>query len=140
MPPEGELLKTFGERFRARIQRDSCEEQIIIGKRGHIFEDGARLGVFLALPTAKRWGFLRRRLQQAGFIPKQIAHTEGTLLFDGGDESQGRAALEAVRAKLRRVPSPEQLEQLNRARSLFNLKQNRGPEARGSVETAIPAC
>ena len=137
MPHEGELLTTFGERFRVGTQRDSCGEQIILGKRGHIFEDGERLGVFLALPTAKRWGFLRRKLQQAGFIPKQTGDTEGTLIFDSTDQSRGRIALEAVRTKVRRVPSQRQLDQLARTRSLFNLKQNREPDARGSVETTI---
>jgi hypothetical protein len=115
-------LVGFAERYRVRVQRDDCGEQLICGKFGHIYQHAAGLlGLVLEEPRSgksKRRSLLARRRKAfaAGLSLHQLGQVEAILLFDVGCPSQANLAVRLVGAKRRRVPSPAQLEILRRAR------------------------
>jgi hypothetical protein len=66
-------IKAFAEKYRVKVRRDDCGDEIIPGRqlaatsdrtenRSHVCgaSDDARLGICLFYPTAKRWNFTQR--------------------------------------------------------------------------------
>jgi len=112
-------IQEFAEKNRLKYRLDGCGDRIVFGRCGHIgdgYKDG-KLGVFVSLPTRRRWNFVRRKLLAPGFVIRQDADTEGVALFDPEDKKQVRLAQSVARIKTRRKPTPEQVAQLARMRS-----------------------
>ncbi len=141
-------IKTFAEKHRVKIQRDSCNDQIIAGKqffkdmphwerteyRSHVFdyEDGEHFGVCLMFAPPKKWGNARRKLEAAGFAIRQNGDTEGIGLFDPKNSQQAKLALKVAGVKTRRALTPERRQAMSEI-----LAQARVRRAQNSVQTPV---
>ena len=125
----------FCERFRLRLKRDRCGDQIIPGKFGHLYEHGPGVfGLVLEAPadSTRLDRMLRSRKRKAlaaGFVLHQEGDAEAILLFDPANPRQARLAVRLVGAKLKRVASTAQLEALRMAREARRIAQNHCAEA-----------
>ena len=98
-------IKDFAARYGVEARQNGCGDLIIPGWQYvtsrrcpeyacHIFDNGnGRFGIYLSFDTATEWAAAKKRLQAAGFVLRQDAHAEGTLLFDPADLQQVRLAL-----------------------------------------------
>jgi hypothetical protein len=121
-------LKEFAEQYRVRTRRDSCDEEIIPGKKfcSHIYDHGdGRFGLCLILQTPTKWTFAKKRLSGEGFSLRQDGDTEGTLLFDPTNEKQSRAAIRGAGIRYRRV-----LSEADRIARIARLNRGRTPKER----------
>jgi hypothetical protein len=114
-------IDDFGRTYHLKICTDECEEQIILGKLGHIFEYGSgRFGILLDEKAGSSQGRLllgrRKTALQAGFQMKQEAEFESVLLFNPDDSIQAELAIRLVKAKKKRTvhSSPASLQNLLR--------------------------
>src|SRR5262245_46642534 len=100
------------------MKRDDCGDLNIFGKRGDIYQYGSGLfGVtILHAPTAQHWNIYRAKLAAAGCRISQNGDSEGTAVFDPGNEQQSRLAIEAIRAKRKKRITPVQAEALRKGR------------------------
>lgn len=116
-------IEEFASLYRLRRRKDSCGEQIIPGKLGHIFDHGAgKFGIVLedtsSGPSRARVLLSRRRAAlKAGFSLTQQGDCESVLLFDPFDTAQARKAIRLVRARKKRLvqSSPASLNNLIKA-------------------------
>jgi hypothetical protein len=99
-------IQEFADRYRVRVRRDSCGDDIIPGKqfakdmpkreeyRSHIYDNGdGRFGVCLVYSTSVRNTTVKPRLTACGFTIGQVGHSECTALFDPANEQQARLAM-----------------------------------------------
>lgn len=101
---------------RLRTKRDECEETIIPGKFGQIYQHSASLfGVMYMFDSARKWGNARRRLIAQGFTLHQNGDTEGSLLFNPTPEAV-KLACQAVKIRKKRIATPGDFEKLARIR------------------------
>lgn len=100
------VIERFAETHRLRIRKDKCGDPVILGKKGHqIFDNGdGRLGVLFVFSSPKRWNNRRKLMTLAGFQPRQDAHTEGTALFNPGDQAQSKLAIKLTGVRTRLTP------------------------------------
>ncbi len=113
-------IQVFAERHRMTVTRDKCNEQIISGKQGHVYDYSAtELGVMFIPPdrTPRRWGNLRREALRAGMVLRQDGDSEGSLSFNPNNMTQCRLAMKIAGVKQRRGMSVKQTEVLSRARN-----------------------
>lgn len=78
----------------------------------HVFDysNGQSFGLCLLLETTRKWESYKRRAVAAGFILRQDAETEGTLLFDPANKAQVRLAFKLAGIKPKRVSARAGLE------------------------------
>src|ERR1700758_3198729 len=98
------VIEKFAETHRLRVSKDECGDPVIRGRKRHqIFDNGdGRLGVLLVFSSPKKWNNCRKLVTAAGFQSRQDASTEGTALFNPGDDEQSKLAIKitGVRPKL----------------------------------------
>jgi hypothetical protein len=111
-------IKQFAEKYKVKTKRDGCDDTIIAGKHGHVYEgfDSGRLGVCFMFGTPKKWNRVRKSVEAAGMKVTQNAHTEGCATFDPANTTQARLAVKLSGIKTRRIASPAQLAILALAR------------------------
>ena len=112
-------IKEFAERYKVNVRRDECNDAVVVGKRGSVydgFSDG-RLGVCVMSTTARKWNRVRQTMEAEGFTIKQNGDTEGGATFDPANSKQARLALKAAGIKTRRTASAAQLAVLEAARA-----------------------
>jgi hypothetical protein len=118
-------IQEFATSYQLKLRQDSCGDPIIPGKprkafrqedKHHIYADGDRLGLCLMHKSVKAFHNAQKRLVEAGFVPNQLADSEGTFLFDSNDSNQARVAIREAGCKEKRKMSPRQIEVLNRMR------------------------
>jgi hypothetical protein len=44
------------------LRRDDCGDYFIVGKKGHVYSDGAGYLLYSAAGSVRRWGFVKKRL------------------------------------------------------------------------------
>ena len=113
----GTTIDKIAEQHRLKISRDACNDPIIKGKLGEVYEysDGT-LGV-LFMPDeknkhperswARKWRIVRDACVAVGMTLVQDGDAEGALTFDPRDIGQVREAIKAAKVKTRRRVSPE---------------------------------
>src|SRR6266550_1403600 len=131
-------IKDFAENHKLKIGRDSCDEVIIAGKQGQIFEySDTEMGVLFMSGLEKRkgfpegrgigrwcpkkWGNIKRAALPLGMALRQNGDSEGSLSFDPNNKAQVRMAIKIAGARPKRQVSPERaavlIETLAKARS-----------------------
>ena len=121
-------IDQLAEQHRLRTRRDECNDTIIPGRVGQIYENGAgRLGVLYMPdsdakhePHPTRWNNRRRKLLAAGCQIKNDGDGEGVALFDPENQAQVRLAIQVAGVKRRRLLSPDA-----RAAALAGLEKGR---------------
>lgn len=134
-------IKEFADKHRLKVKRDECNDPIIPGRFGHIYEhdEKGQLGVYFEFSTARRWNFARQALVDRKLILRQDAQTEGTMLFDSSNLSQVSAICRFARLKTRRMLSEAQKRALEKARQSSPLNacvRSRAPEVRPAITDA----
>jgi hypothetical protein len=133
-------IRRFAEKHGLRVKRDDCGEFFTPCKRGMIYEHGS--GWFGAMvigrsARARAWTSVRRRLLAAGFTLHQDGDSEGSLLFNVGNEAQCREAIRVMGARRRRRYAPDVLQRMrDRAMGLGNSETD-PPIKKGVSATRI---
>jgi len=102
-------IKEFCSKYQVKSRRDDCDEEIIQGCLGHIFDYGSgKFGIVLedsscGLSKARLLLPRRRSAVRLGFVLAQSGDAESVLLFDPSDRKQGLAACRLVAAKRKRT-------------------------------------
>ena len=108
----------FAQKYCLRTRRDTCGDETIPGREGHISEYGrGRLLVVYVGMSGRRWGNVRRSLMAAGCSLAQDGDSQGSLVFDPRNGEQAQKAIEAIGAKRKRQMTPAQRDALAKARS-----------------------
>lgn len=138
-------IREFAVQWRLRVARDECDELVISGKRGHIYEhSSAALGLLFMPGRGRLWANAKKKIVAAGFTIRQDGEEEGTALFDPLNSGQVRLAIKLTGVKTSRVPSRAQLEALRKARDARRIEKIRCAEAhvaaqkRRVVQTKLP--
>lgn len=103
-----------------KVVKDQCDEEIILGRIGHIFDHGSGMyGIVLEDtpfgPSRARLLLSQRKAAlQGGFKMIQEGACESTLLFNPTDPNQAKLAIRLVKAARKRSvrPSPASLRNL----------------------------
>jgi hypothetical protein len=129
-------IDDFAQKHRLKVRRDECQEQIIMGRFGHISEHSRGLFdlVLEALPSSneldRRMRHRRRQAIAAGFELHQEGDVEAILLFDPTNQEHSNLAIRLAGVRPKRIPSVRQLDVLRKAR------QNRQPHcAQATIAT-----
>ena len=126
-------IEQFAEQHRLRTRRDECNDTIIPGRVGQIYDNGAgRRGVMYMPdpdgnrdPSPKRWNNRKRKLTAAGCQIKNDGDGEGIALFDPDNAVQVRLAIQVAgikRIRMSAPPSPAQVA----SRLLFSRRARPG--------------
>jgi hypothetical protein len=107
---EQPTTRRFAERWRLRVQRQSDNELVVVGRFGHIYKHGPEPNIFglvLEAPADstrmdKTLLSRKRRALQAGFRVHLEGDVEAILLFDAGDPAQAKLAIKLVGARQKR--------------------------------------
>jgi hypothetical protein len=109
-------IEQFADKHRLKARRDECNDTIIPGKFGQIYDNcDGRLGVmYMPDPHGKRdshpgrWNNRKRKLLAAGCQIKNDGDVEGIALFDPESPAQIRLAIQVAGIKRKRAVSDEQ--------------------------------
>jgi hypothetical protein len=108
-------LQQFAENHRLKVTRDTCGDAIIQGrlyKDANISEhdDGKLCMCWLTEESrAKKFNSVKRECLAAGMTIAQEGDDEAIFLFDGANAQQAKLAITSIRAKVKKVLSPEQV-------------------------------
>ena len=107
-------IEQFAAQHKLKPSQDDCNNPIIPGKVGHIFEGFGEglLGVYVDAETPRAWTYAQRKLVAAAMRVKQDGDTDGVAIFDQANRAQARVALKVAGIKTKRKaapPSPAQL-------------------------------
>jgi hypothetical protein len=124
--------ETFAEQHRLKVTRDECNDQIIQGRRGHLYFDGFELClmVFDGKPAIRsKWKALDGRLWMGD-------KTEGVqdVKITGIPLENARLAIQMCRIRQKRILSPEELER--RRGQMARVREGLGRTHPLSVECA----
>jgi hypothetical protein len=100
-------IETFAEPYRLKVTRDECNDQIIQGRRGHLYFDGAELCLMVldgkpAIPS--KWKALGGKLWMG-----DKAQGAQDVKVTGIPLENARAAIRMCRIRPKRILSPEEL-------------------------------
>jgi hypothetical protein len=118
-------IETFAQQHRLKVTRDECNDQVIQGKRGHLYFDGPELCLMVldGKPAIlSKWKALGCKL---GLGDK----TQGVqdVKITGIPLENARAAIRMCRIKPKRIMSDAQKAALDKARSLSPLRAQKHP-------------
>jgi hypothetical protein len=118
-------IEMFAEQYRLKVTRDECNDQVIQGRRGHLYFDGAELCLMVLdgkRANRSKWKALGGTLWM-GDISK---NTQGVRVQDVKITSipleSARLAIQMCQIKPRRIMTDAQKAVLDRARSLSPLR------------------
>jgi hypothetical protein len=127
--PAPNALQVFATAHRVNAKRDDCNEAIIPGTAGHVYDQGeGRFGVLLIFESKRQWTNSKRKLSAAGFTIRQDGDTEGTAIFDPADRKQCRLALRIAGVKRQRVLTDEQRQAAAARLATYRAVRNAGPQ------------
>jgi hypothetical protein len=105
-------IETFAEQHRLRVTRDECNDQIIQGRRGHLYFDGAELCLMVldGKPAiSSKW----KALSGKSWIGDISKSAQGVRVQDvriiGIPLENARLAIQMCRIRQKRILSPEEL-------------------------------
>jgi hypothetical protein len=116
-----DTIEQFAERNRLKTRIDRGDDtKVILGKLGHLYEYGpSTMGLcFIPEPDptkperTKLWNARKQACLDAGMTLQQDGDAEGCMSFDPANHRQSKLAISVVKAKTKRVMSPEQLAHL----------------------------
>ena len=122
------ILTTFAEKNRLKVSKDDCDDAIIAGKHGNIYEYGSgKLGVCIMSNSgnAYRWNRARAVFIAAGMEITQNGDHEGCAKFDPENAEQAKTAMLHAKGRTRRQVSPERREAM--LANLARARQDRQP-------------
>jgi hypothetical protein len=100
-------IETFAEQHRLRLTRDECNDQIIQGRRGHLYFDGAELCLMVldGKPANRsKWEALGGKLWMG-----DISENAQDVKITGIQLENARQAIRMCRIRQKRILSPEEL-------------------------------
>lgn len=95
----GELLREFGKEYRLKITRDECNDPIIRGSRGNLYEYSAnQIGLMMISDEGhpRLWNIVREKCLEAGMILHHNGDGEGSFSFDPANDVQARLAIKSA--------------------------------------------
>lgn len=115
-------IQEFAEAHRLKVTKDDCDDAIIQGRifESNIYtysEDGQTLGVMFITPAnnprVNLWKKFRTACLEVGMTqvqggPAEFGSSEGAFTFDSTDRKQAKVAINGIRARAKKVVSPEQ--------------------------------
>jgi hypothetical protein len=110
-------IETFAEQHRLKVTRDECKDQIIEGRRGHLYFDGPDLCLMVldGQPAIRsNWAELGGNLWMGYISP----HPKTGIKIIGIPPENAKLAIRMCRIKAKRIMSEAQKAVLDRARSL----------------------
>lgn len=120
-------LKGFAAKYRLKIKLDECGDAIVQGKHGTLYEySDSLLGMTFMPPTAhgRRWAAAQREMLAVGMVITQNGDAEGAGSFDGHGIVQAKLAIRLVKARAKKVVSPETLERLRKQSATLRKAEN----------------
>jgi len=132
-------IETFAEQHRLKVSRDECNDQIIQGRRGHLYFDGAELCLMVldgkpAIPP--RWKALGGKLWLGDISKNAQGVRAQDVKITGIPLENARLAIRTCRIKPKRIMTDAQKAALDKARSLLPLRppaQRHGLESTGEA-------
>lgn len=114
-------ITEFAMQHRLKVTKDDCGDPVIAGRidESNIYEyslDGT-LGVMFITdgkkaPRTGLWNKFQAACLDAGMTPRQVGDAEGAFSFDPANAKQAKTAIKGIRARIKRVMTPEQLAKL----------------------------
>jgi hypothetical protein len=98
------------------LSKDDCDDLIILGRiyESNCYEysvDGHTLGVMFITdgksPRTELWKKFKIACLSSGMTLRQEGDAEGAFSFDPANPSQAKVAIDGIRARTKRVVSPE---------------------------------
>jgi hypothetical protein len=122
-------ISEFATEHRLKVTRDDCGDPMILGRiyESNIYDySDTELGVMFITdgkkaPRTGLWNTFKTACVSAGMTPRQTGHAEGAFSFDPANPTQAKTAIRGIRARVRRVMTPEALERL--AKTAFLAKK-----------------
>lgn len=115
-------LQSFAEKYRLKITRDVCGDQVVLGRHGDICDFGDDLhlcGTFCACGSGKKFSRLRagriRQALQENFGQRHqggIGGDEAVVLFSPTDQRSAQFFIRALGIRRKRRVSPDVAERL----------------------------
>jgi hypothetical protein len=110
-------IQQFAEKYRLKVTRDSCGDAIVQGrlyKDANIseYDEGLCMCWLTKESHAKKFNSTKRACLSAGMTIVQEGDDEAIFLFDGANNRQAKLAISSIRAKVKKVLSPEALAKL----------------------------
>src|SRR5690348_5412376 len=110
-------IREFAEQHRFKTVRDECDDVIVPGRFGHVYEYSAELLGACVIsrdrrgdpkpPSPYRWNRAREAFVKAGMTITQSGDAEGCAIFSAKDEKQIRVAVQQLGIRPKRQMSPE---------------------------------
>jgi hypothetical protein len=104
--------ETFAEQHRLKVTRDECNDQIIPGRRGHLYFDGAELCpmVLAGKPAIRsKWKALGGKLWMGDISENAQGVRVQDVKITGIPLENARLAIRMCRIRPKRILSPEEL-------------------------------
>ena len=111
-------ISEFASQHRFKVRRDECNDPIVYGRVGRShFYDGFGDSVGLCFmptksgeddPRTRLWNSTKEKCLAVGMTLIQDGEGEGCLIFDPMDRAQAKVAMTAIRARQKRVLTPEE--------------------------------
>jgi len=109
------MIEKFAEPFRLHVKRDECGDNIVLGKRGHLYFAGGELCLMVIdgpVVNRRRWQALGRKLWLGDSSSNVKGRNVPDVKIEGIPIRNFGAAIKLVRARQKRVLSAEQREVL----------------------------
>jgi hypothetical protein len=128
-------LANFAAKHNLRVQRDDCDDPVIFGKLGQLYEyNSTELGLMIlppgGNPRPRLWNSIRENCIAAGMILRQNGDAEGALSFIPENREQAKLAIRLAGARPKRQMSEQrrqaQIAILARARHARKNSINKG--------------
>jgi hypothetical protein len=131
--------ETFAQQHRLKVTRDECNDQIIQGRRGHLYFDGFELCLMVldgkpSIPS--KWKALGGQLWMGDISKNAQGARVQDVKITGIPLENARAAIRMCQIKPRRIMTDAQKAVLDKARSFLRppaQKQSPGVESLGEA-------
>ena len=126
----------FAEANRLKVKRDECNDQVIPGKLGDIWEYGPgsmAVTIYEILPkgreiTKKKWTYCKRACLKVGMTLDVDCDREGTLLFDPENAEEVAVAIKVAKISRKRRVSEEEKQRLREMGEAFRNQSETSQE------------
>jgi hypothetical protein len=108
-------IQSFAAGHRLKVRLDECGDQVIPGKRGHLYFDDNQLCLMVtdgAPAHQSRWSALGGNLWMGDIGSNGRGHRVQDVKITGIPPENAKAAIRMIRARTKRLLSPEELRTL----------------------------
>ena len=122
--------EAFAQQHRLKVSRDECNDQIIPGRRGHLYFDGFELCLMVldgkpSIPS--KWKALGGQLWMGDISKNAQGARVQDVKITGIPLENARLAIQMCRIKAKRIMTDAQKAALDKARSLSPLRAQKHP-------------